>query len=228
MTQEKKSKASWYKQGKEGEEAAREEEARRSSESSQIQRFWIKPNTSTRITFLDSDGFFFREHQLNLNNSWLNWFTCLSDFDECPLCEAGIPYSYVCAFTILDHSKFTTKKGETVTIRKKLLVVKGTVRSKIMKQKQYRDGDLTFCHYDVQRFGEQDYNTGSDFEFLRRLSRDELVEMLPEGAKAEEWLKPYDYTKIFEPKSPEELRRIINVKPPVGSEPDTEGIDRLL
>ena len=63
---------SWYKKGDEGKARSVEEEAAakaraQASQNPSRNRFWLAPNKSAKVTFLDSEGFFFREHQLYLN-----------------------------------------------------------------------------------------------------------------------------------------------------------------
>ena len=82
---------------------------------------------------------------MKINGNWRNWFTCRKDFDECPLCDDGQTASYVCAYTVIDHSKFTDKQGRERKNEKKLLIVKSTVMPKIARRRQALDGDLTYA-----------------------------------------------------------------------------------
>lgn len=56
--QPRKEKAmTWYKTGDEGAEAAKQEDERRQSQfSDKVQRFWLAPDKSTKVLFLDSTG----------------------------------------------------------------------------------------------------------------------------------------------------------------------------
>ena len=217
---------SWYDQGEAGQEKARQDDEERKRRASGIFRFWLPVDKSAQFTFLDTAGFFFKEHQLYINGSWMNFETCIQDIGEedCPPCEAGMKYSYVCVFTVVDHSEYvskTTKKRVTNT--KKLLVLKATARNKILKQKERREGDLTFCRYEATRFADKECSTGEDFEFIQRYTLDEMQAMAPSEwmgnpITPNEWLKPFDYMKLFNPKSAAELRRIIGMVQPVGSE----------
>jgi hypothetical protein len=66
-----------------------------------------------------------------------------------------------------------------------------------------------------------------DFEYLGKLTAEKLSKLAPEG-EAAEWLKPFDYEKIFAPKSSEELRRVVGGEVPVGSsEADDAFMDNL-
>jgi len=156
---------SWFKKGDEGASYAKDEDERRQAKFSEnnVRRFWLAPDKSTQITLLDSTGFFLSEHQLYLDGSWQNWATCLKDIAEdgiCPLCEAGHNPSYICVFTIIDHTKFTTKKGVKVKASKRLLVLKSNARNKMLKQKERRDGELSGCKFEVTRYTKKEASTG--------------------------------------------------------------------
>lgn len=216
---------SWFQRGEAGvAQATKEDETRKKNAEAKRDpiknRFWLKPGSSAKVTFLDTEFFFFREHQLFLNGSWLNWETCLSDTEECPLCEDGRQYSYVAALTIIDHSKYETKKKEIITNQKKLIIFKSNARNKILKQKERREGNLTGCMFEFSRFTDKECSTGEDYEFIQRVSMDELKTLAPKDVDPNEWIKPYEYEKMFYPKTAAQLRALIGVKPPVGSEDD--------
>ena len=106
--------------------------------------------------------FYFREHQIKKDGSWLNWRTCIGDIgeEECPLCEAGFRPSYVCAFTIIDLSKYTDKRGNKVTARKKLILFKTTAWNKIMKRREKLEDDLTGVVFETTRYNDKESSTG--------------------------------------------------------------------
>lgn len=129
------------------------------------------------MTNLTEQYVFLSEHQLKQNGHWRNWYTCLKDISEdgaCAACDSGANYSYICAFTIIDHTKFTTKKGTKVVASKRLLVLKSTARNKVLKQKERRDGDLTGCKFEVTRYTKKEASSGEDWEFLQRVDIAEL------------------------------------------------------
>lgn len=192
----------------------------------------MPPDKSTQVTFLDTEGFFLSEHQIKQDGHWRNWYTCLKDISEdgsCPLCEEGDNPAYICAFTVIDHTKFTTKKGTKVVASKRLLVLKSTARNKVLKQKERRDGDLVGCKFEVTRYNKKEAATGEDWEFLQRVDMKEFGEALkeagviPEGQTVEEFLHPYDYEEIFHPLTPEEMRTAAGIRQPIGSEESAGG-----
>lgn len=241
------SKNDWFKTGMDGAEEGKKvdaEAARKRAESRdentiiRKRRLWLPPDSSTKFTFLDSVApFFLREHQLFIGGSWVNFETCLSDFDNCPVCDSGNKPSYVVVFSGIDHSEYTLKKGPNagtlIKNSKKIAVFKSTARNKILKQKERRDGDLTGCTFEITRYGEKDNASGGEFEFIKRCTADELKVYAPETVigkngvekvDPDEWIKPFDYMKVFNPKSAADLLVIIGGVVPVGNE-DTKKIE---
>lgn len=56
-----------------------------------------------------------------------------------------------------------------------------------------------------------------DYEHLGKLTKAKLKKFIPED-QDESWLEPFDYETLFAPKSAEELRKVVGLAPPVGSE----------
>lgn len=208
MTTEKQN--SWYQRGAEGESRSQEIVEDR-EKSFGPRRVWLKEGTSAKLTFLDSEGFYFYEHNLYLNGRWTNWFTCRRDFDECPICDSGKHPSYVCVYTVIDHSEYVDKKGVVHKNEKKLLVTKSGVQPKIARRKQaLENGDLTFSVFQFTRDKREEASTGEDIEYLRTLTRDEiLANFKPANMSDEEFLKPFDYYELFEPLPVEKLRQVV-------------------
>ena len=107
----KEAAKSWYQTGKEGAKKAQkidvDNKARRDAGGDNVRRFWLEPDSSGMLTFLDTPNFFFYEHNLKIGGKYFNFYTCLQDFDTCPLCEAPDGRaSYVLAGTIVSHKKY--------------------------------------------------------------------------------------------------------------------------
>lgn len=220
------SKKAWFQKGEAGRKQAESEdaaaEARRKARSGP-QRFYLKNDTSAKSTFLDNPDFFLHEHNLKINGKFYNYFTCLKDIDTCPICDDGDQPSYIVVATIIDHRKFT-KEGKEYVNEKKLIVFKGRARQRIMKQIERRDGDLKFCAYELSRGSTgTECSTGEDFEFLKRLTREQVISLAPKGTTAEDWLKPLNYEEIFAPKTAAELRKILGGEVPVGAGEEGDG-----
>jgi hypothetical protein len=112
-----------------------------------------------------------------------------------------------------------------------LFVALGEARKNILKQTAKRDGDLSYCVYELSRGSAQtDPNTGRDFEFIKKASRKSIAKWLTaqwtkdgkEFTKAdlEKFLTPFDYAKIFAPKSAAELRKLVGMATPLGGAED--------
>jgi hypothetical protein len=190
------------------------------------QRFWLKAGESAKVTFLDTVGTYFSEHELQLNGKWGNHFTCRSGFSECPLCDAGYKSTYVCAYTIIDHSSYTTKKGDVLKNQKKLLVLRPTVINKLARRRESCGGDLTYCVFSFARDKKEECRTGEDIQFVKRLKVSDVLKFKPKDSKMtdEEWLKPFNYRELFAPKSIEELRRLAGMPAPVGSSEHADAV----
>ena len=211
----------WFKTGDEGEKWAQEEQKRVTERIQSTRRFWLKPGGEALVTFLDTVGFYVYEHNLKLRGKWNNFFTCLQEFDNCPICTAGFNPYMGCVYTVIDHTKFKTKAGKEVKNQKKLLVVKKTANDILIDRKRNDlDGDLTFALMRTKRHKDDDPNTGADWTFKKRLDQETMRKLIPtdlDDDERESYLKPFDYTKIFAPKTAAELTAIVGGTPPVGS-----------
>jgi hypothetical protein len=220
----KKKKASWFQTGKAGEKrsAQVDAEAQARRERTGPMRFYLKPGESAKVTFLDNPQFFLSEHNLKIGNSYYNFFTCLSDFDTCPICESGDSPSYIVVGTIINHKPWEDRDGNEHKNQKMLFVAKGRARQRILKRIEQNDGDLKYCVLEMTRgTGQTECATGEDFAFLKRLTAAQVKKLNTEGE--DDWLKAVDYEKVFEPKDPDELRKIVGGAAPVGA--DDSGSD---
>jgi len=178
------------------------------------------------VTSYTEDNVFFKEHNYTSGGSWQNWETCIADMGEdCPLCDDGMRSSYVAVFTIIDLSEFTTKKDSIkVTASKKLFVLKGLTIKKFLKKRDAQEGNIKFCKFNTARYEAKEASTGTDFEFKERLTEAGVAALRqltsPYSMEPDEWLQPYDYMKLFAPKSADTLRRIIGSPAPTGSAGD--------
>lgn len=216
----------WFKRGQEGVDDVKDYEDDRASRASGVFRLWIPAGGSTTFTFLDTEGFFFKEHNYYSRGSWLNWETCIQDIgeDDCPFCEANVRVYYECVFTVIDHARWESKKtpGKIITNTKKLLVLRSTARKKILRKKDQLDGSLTFAKFSTHRDDRKECSTGEDFEFIERLTREQVAAMAPsefmgQAITPEAWMRPFDYPKLFQPKSYNQLNRALGRVQPVGS-----------
>ena len=214
----------WYKKGNEG----LEEERRRAEEvknRNSFLRFWLKVDESARVTFLDSEGFFVYEHNLKLNGKYGNYYTCRREMDECPLCDSGLYPSFSAYFTVIDHREFETRDGKKFKNQKRLFAAKGPIIKALAKRRDEKyDGSLELVCVEMTRHKEKGSNTGDDLNDLKRLPKAAFLnKCLPDGMDASEYLKPFDYLKIFEPKSVDTLRALVGQSVVGSSESDNNG-----
>ena len=223
--------AKWYQTGEAGAKRAKkidkEQKARR-EQTRGPRRFWLESDTAAKVTFLDTPKFFFHEHNLKLEGRFFNYFTCLQDFDTCPICESGDRPSYVVAGTILSHKEWEDNDGNKHKIQKQLFVAKGRARQKLLRQIEKRDDDLAFCVYEHARGSSPtEANTGEDVEFIKRLKKSQVKSLIPQSIlgddeTATDYMKPFDYSDVFKPLTAKELRDIVGGEAPVGSEEEEE------
>ena len=166
---------------------------------------------------LDNPEFFFHEHNLKIGGKYFNFFTCLRDMGTCPLCESGDNPSYCVAATIINHNKYEDSKGNVHQNQKQLFVARGKARGKIVRQIEKRE-DLSLSVFEFYRDNQQNTSSvGEEIEFLGKLTKDKLASLQPDDAP-DDWTEPFDYETIFEPKSEEELRKLVGLKAPIGSD----------
>jgi hypothetical protein len=216
----------WYQKGEEGKQAVSDFEEERASKIGGAYRLWIPAGGSTEFTFLDTEGFFFKEHNYYANKSWMNWETCIQDIGEedCPLCESGVRVYYECVFSVVDHARYESKKnpGRIIQDTKKLLVLRSTARKKILRKRDQHEGNLMYVRMSTHRDDSKECSTGEDFEIIKTVTKVEIMALAPaeymgQAITPESWIEPYDYIKLFQPKSAAQLGRVIGRIAPSGS-----------
>jgi Zn-finger protein len=214
-------KEAWYQKGKTGEKRAKqfdEESKARRARGDGAWRFRLDNDSAAKIVFLDNPTFFLGEHSLQTGPKRWEPYTCVRDFDTCPLCESGSNPSYVVVATVVSLKKWTDKNGKVHSSQKCLFVGKGMARQNLLRQVERREGDLTLCAFELARGSvANEPATGSDYDFLRRLTEAQAKKLIPEGSDAD-FLKPFDYAEILKPLSVDKLRALVGAASPVGSE----------
>lgn len=232
--------STWFKRGAEGKRESDKKDAEaklKAKNRGKGRRFWLKNDTSAKVTFLDNPDFFVSEHKLKIGNDFNNFFTCLVDFDVCPLCESGNNPSYEIVGTVIDHSVYIGNDGKEYRDQKKLLVCKGIARQHLLKQIARNDDNLQFCHFEISRgSGDKECSTGEDINFEKRLNKKSITAYLKKAwdkqgkqytdEYIEEFLTPYNYEEVFKPYTQEELRKVVGGEVPIGSSADVS-IDDL-
>jgi hypothetical protein len=214
------------------EKADAQTEAKKEAAETRVSRFFLPKEKSTVLTFLDGfvddEGLLqavaWWEHQCKINGDWRNWFPCTAEMGEpCPICAEGASPSWVAAFTVIDHSEWTSKQsGKTYKNQRKLFVCKrDTFRTLQLIAK--KRGGLAHCTFDVSRSGEKSENVGNLFDFTEK--HKDLNEFLVSLGVPEEERVPYDYEdgKTIRPYSADELKKLgFGGSDPVTGSADTQ------
>jgi AT hook motif len=224
-------KKNWCFHGDDG--IARHDKNKQEAEARKAARgpmaWWLPKETTGKLTFLDTPRFFVYLHNVKIGESYNNRFTCIREIDDCPICAEGHYSAYCCVGTVVSHKAWVDREGRKHRNQRQLIIFKGRQTiDKLLKQIERREGDLKYCTYEFARGSSPtEVSIGSDWEFLKRLSPKGLLSLRPADAdeKGTDWLKPFDYETIFAPKTPAELRKILGLEDPVGSEEDSEAED---
>lgn len=211
-----------------------EQEKNRAGGAPYSKRWWMKKTDGDEgkfLTFLDGpthpDGYtmpvVFSEHQLFLDGSWRNWFTCIEGIPHpetgvpqmCPLCrmvnakgENISKPSVVAAYSVIDHNEWVDRQGKTHKDELRLFVCKSAVHLTLKKALKRR-GTLRGWKVEVSRATTDSPSTGDQFEWLDQTE-------IPEE------IKPADYRGIFAPKTQEELEAIVAKKEKGGGQSENQ------
>lgn len=215
---------SWFKQGTEGEQFLKDEKEKRQRQaeaSSNVKnwRFKLQKDHTGQVVFLDDLTFFFAEHQFYANDSYYNYETCIADIEgDCPLCENGNRSSIVAVTTVIDLTQHKKKDGTLTSPTKKPMVLKSGGTERLLKR-QKKLGSLKYKKFEIYRSSDpKGEATGTDLDYEKDVDIEALKKLAPEGVDPNEWIKPFDYADMFEPKSANELRKILGIPDPVGAD----------
>jgi hypothetical protein len=136
-----------------------------------------------------------KEHQLQINGDWRNWFTCLAQLDQaCPICQARLKASQTAILTVIDHSQWTDKKGKVHKDELKIFAVKTSQSAyKLLLKLHKRNEGLRGLTVNASRLGDKSAGVGDQYEVVKKV-------VLPVECQ------PLPYGTIFAPKTPRELR----------------------
>lgn len=224
-----------------GEEAAAkrsaEAQARRDSGADFVFRHWMKEGEEKQVIFLDDQilsGVNLQEHQLKLNNSWRNWFTCIGEEETCPICASGTRPYWVAYFTVLVLDAYE-KDGEMRDARNLIGVKWGAwpTFKKVMQMATKEHGQLRGVSMLLSRETSDDAAIGSPIEFEdegRRwtfFDEEDLAELAaPEiknqqgkmVAPAGQNILPMDYSLVFPYPEVADLRAVVGGRPVAGED----------
>lgn len=131
-------------------------------------RFWMPKDTEAKGVFLDTEPFTLDEHQVELNGTFTNWFTCLGNWNEpCPICDADKDPYRVAMLTILSFYKH--EKSNQWRAVKNLFPMRQQTFKIMAEYRKDRKGDLTGWVFKAIRRGEKSANVGNSFDFQRKI-----------------------------------------------------------
>jgi hypothetical protein len=220
---------SWAKTGWGGVDEADKEAESMASEYGP-RRFWMPPENTKRIMFLDDSPFGFWEHSVKMNGNWRNYFICLSRngiSDNCVIDGLKAQNLYYIGFlSVVDFSSWTSQKGKTYQYDVKLYGAKLGSSEKpgiLKKLRRLRDrhNGLVGKIFDVYRSGAKTEGIGDEFTLVETIPPEKIhdyarsigvnpgpkTEQTPDGKN---WV-PFNYAEIFKPKSNDELRGLVGL-----------------
>lgn len=220
---------SWAKTGWDGVDEA-EQQAQEAAKEWGPRRFWMPPETSKRIMFLDDDPFGFWEHAVKLNGHWRNYFVCLARNGiegNCVLDGIRAQNLYYIGFlTVVDFSAWTNDRGETYQYDTKLYGAKLGSKDKpgiLKKLRRLKERHAGLCGkiFDVYRTGGKSEAIGDEFNMVEAIDPREIhnyarglgvdpgpkTEQTPQGKN---WV-PFNYAEVFKPKSNAEIQKMLGV-----------------
>jgi len=200
---------------------ARREAAAKAMAAQSIRRIYVKEGDVRRIIFMDENPWGIEEHDVSINGSWYNYFTCLGEEEEsskCPICvysEQGLIKSkiYRVAFlTVLDATGYVSKQsGELVRYRPYLFPMKSAAYELIMSKK--RDvGSLVGAVFDCKRVGAMSPAVGNVFDYVGHIEdlKDEELYHYDYENKKRVAPVPFDYSTVLAPISHDEMLKMVN------------------
>jgi hypothetical protein len=150
--------------------------------------------------------------------NWRNWVTSLRGRrdahgqplkdtvrDEAPDLK---PY-YVGFFTVLDLSQIerldaVLDKGKPISGCRRMLYPAKRSTLQTLKRHAEKKGGLRGCIYDVFRGTDKSPNVGDDFQFVLRLTDEQIERLFPDD------FQPFDYRAVLKPKSDDEIKALLN------------------
>jgi hypothetical protein len=175
-------KPSWLLSGDAAQKVAKEHKDaadERKADRDKSWRFYMKPEASARIFFLNGDlvteglqkgSFdveFVEEHAVKPHGSKVpKFYVCVSRTETCPLCESGNFAAFVGLFAIIDTTVFVNKEGKKFQNKKKILAAKGQSIKKLAKKAQIAGGSLAGVIMDVSRSDSRSATVGDEFEIV--------------------------------------------------------------
>jgi|GEM_PF-6591143 len=220
---------SWLKKGAAAQAAMNEENEEREREFNSLWRYYLRPEEEGMVTFLEGDlithgpqaGMFdvtyVREHRVSVPGKKVpDYYVCVAEEEECPLCATDNRSSYVGLFTVIDHNPYTNPTtGKTTKNRKKILAAKSGTLKRLIRKAKANGNSIEGSTFSVSRSDQRSATVGDEFTLVGTYSLDAIGKKLdPKDPKAA--VAPADWEKELVYLSAEQLRTKFHVDAPSG------------
>jgi len=150
----------------------------------------------------------FKEHNLELNGKWFNYFVCLSDNEPCPICSdpahSRSPAYLIMPMTVVDHTPYVDKNGVTHQFQRKLFMAKRDTFKRLQRIATKRNG-LAGITFDISRVGDKSAAVGDTFDFIEKTPLAAFQQA--HGLDAEN-IEPLNYENEIKFRTAEQLREL--------------------
>lgn len=164
----------WFETGYEG----AEREAEKKDLGYGPSTFWLIPQASRELVFVDDIPFCFNKHQWRGQSKRPEFATCISvQGKECAPCSKSNKAEFTGHLTVVDCTGYTDSKGKVHKFELVEFCPKQKVMNKL-KVKKEKKGTFAGMMWNVTRGDEHSPNTGDDFDFVREVKMEELYKLV--------------------------------------------------
>jgi len=173
---------SWFKTGW---SESNEEGAKSPFESKGPRRFWIPPEKTARVLFLEDEPTGIWEHGFQIRGKWGNFEPCHTKnkiSDRCPPCDSGDKMfpRFSGLFSMINMTPWFTKKdNREINFQREVFAAnigskdKPGILKKIERLKQ-AEGRLRGCVFEVYRSGAKTESCGDEFKLVEKIDVDKI------------------------------------------------------
>jgi hypothetical protein len=135
--------------------AAADKKANGEVTATQLWPFWIPVGEERDVTFLDGDVVtedgvelfdvpFYLQHTVQTGTTWLSFQCPKRKHGDCPACNSGAKGTYVCVFTIINHTPIQSRKDPSVVYenQKQLFIATSGTREELFMRAKKFGGSL--------------------------------------------------------------------------------------